>query len=70
MEKIASVKFISYEESIPSALEKIGAGKVLSEQSKIILKPNLTCNRRPPLTTGLSIIPFTTSVSASFLIWQ
>ncbi|RLE07711.1 DUF362 domain-containing protein [Candidatus Aerophobetes bacterium] len=56
MEKIASVKFISYEESIPSALEKIGAGKVLSEQSKIILKPNLTCNRRPPVTTPVDFV--------------
>jgi len=56
MKGIASVRFSSYEESVPSVLDKLDAGKVLRKQSKIILKPNLTCNKQPPVTTPVSFV--------------
>jgi len=54
MKKIALVKFSSYRESIPSVLDELGAREVLSQQSKIALKPNLVCNRKPPVTTPVN----------------
>jgi len=56
MKRIALIKFISYGESVPSVLDELGAEEILSKQSKIILKPNLTCNRRPPVTTSVDFV--------------
>jgi len=56
MRRLASVKFASYKESVPCVLDKLDAGKILCKQSKIILKPNLTCNKQPPVTTPVSFV--------------
>jgi len=56
MKGIASVRFSSYKESVPFVLDKLDVGKVLCKQSKIILKPNLTCNKQPPVTTPVSFV--------------
>jgi len=56
MRKLVSVKFTSYEQSVLFVLDKLDASKVLRKQSKIILKPNLTCNRKPPVTTPVAFV--------------
>jgi len=56
MARLASVKFTSYEESVRSVLDELNIRSVLHRQSKILLKPNLTCNRQPPVTTPASFV--------------
>lgn len=48
---LATVDFTSYHESVPAALEKIDAGKTLSKQSAILIKPNLINATPHPVTT-------------------
>ena len=50
---LAVVDFKSYETSVPLALEKIGAGNVLSTKSEILMKPNLVTTAPPPVTTSV-----------------
>jgi uncharacterized protein (DUF362 family) len=46
----AMADFVSYSESLPPLLDRIGAREVLAEQQRILLKPNLV-NRSPfPVT--------------------
>jgi len=42
--------FISYDESIPSLLQAVGAPEILARQSRILIKPNLVCESPPPVT--------------------
>jgi uncharacterized protein (DUF362 family) len=42
--------FISYDETVPSLLEAIGAPRVLHRQSRILIKPNLVNAAPPPVT--------------------
>lgn len=42
--------FESYQESLPTLLDKIGAAAVLSRQQQILLKPNLVNTSPPPIT--------------------
>lgn len=51
MSLVAKVDFESYETSIPRALDLIGAGPVLPRDGLIIIKPNLTNDSPPPVTT-------------------
>lgn len=56
MNKVLSVDFISFSKSVPEILEKAGLAKLLQNQKKIILKPNLTTNLPPPCTTPTSLV--------------
>ena len=56
MRSSSSVKFTSYEKSVPCVLDKLAVKEILSEQSRIILKPNLTCNKPPPVTTSIDLV--------------
>lgn len=48
---VAIVAFRSYAESVPEALEKIGAGQRLSGETAVLLKPNLVSASPHPVTT-------------------
>lgn len=48
---IAIVPFTSYAESVPAALDEIGAGERLAEQTAVLIKPNLVNASPPPVTT-------------------
>ncbi|UCD89567.1 MAG: DUF362 domain-containing protein [Desulfobacterales bacterium] len=48
---LATVDFSSYSESVAAAFEKIDAGKTLSKQSAILIKPNLINATPHPVTT-------------------
>ena len=52
MNDIAQIEFISYPESVPKALDAIGAGEVLKEQTAILIKPNLINASPFPITTA------------------
>lgn len=47
----SEVAFTAYSESVPRALDKIGAQKVLSRQTAILIKPNLVNDAPHPVTT-------------------
>lgn len=47
----ATVDFTSYAESVPEALDAVGAAEVLSRQTKILIKPNLINASPHPVTT-------------------
>ena len=49
--KTATVEFVSYEVSVRESFDKIGAAEVLSKQSEILVKPNLTNGSPHPVTT-------------------
>jgi len=49
---LATVEFSSYHESVASVLDTIGAKEVLTRQSAILIKPNLTNASRHPVTTS------------------
>lgn len=48
---LATVDFVSYEQSIPEALDQIDAGEELANQEAILIKPNLVMVLPPPITT-------------------
>ena len=54
MSQVAKVKFIDYQSSINKALNLLGAGARLPQQSLIIIKPNLTNSSPPPVTTNVA----------------
>ena len=56
MSNVFSVDFISFSKSVPEILEKSAFKKRLSDQAKIILKPNLTTNLPPPCTTPAELV--------------
>ena len=45
------VGFVSYEHSVPEALEKAGAIPVIARQKAVLVKPNLVESLQPPITT-------------------
>lgn len=47
----AAVAFTTYDESIPAALDQIGARKILALQDAILIKPNLVNATPHPVTT-------------------
>jgi uncharacterized protein (DUF362 family) len=56
MSQVAQVQFTRYEQSIPRALDLIGAAGRLPREGLIILKPNLTNSSPPPVTTSIRAV--------------
>jgi uncharacterized protein (DUF362 family) len=56
MSKVAKVKFKDYRRSIPDALDAIGAAALLPQRGLIIIKPNLTTDSPPPVTTNVEAV--------------
>lgn len=56
MQRIATVKFTGYAESVMQALDGIDAGPRLPSGRTIILKPNLTNDSPPPVTTPVEMV--------------
>ncbi len=52
MNELAEVEFASYRESVPKALDAVGAGEVLKEQTAVLIKPNLINASPFPITTA------------------
>ena len=50
------VDFCSYEESVPALMELLGAARVLGEQKRVVIKPNLVNTSRPPITTPVQLV--------------
>jgi uncharacterized protein (DUF362 family) len=48
----AIVDFVDYPSSVPTVLEKIGAGRILSKQDAVLIKPNLVSDQPFPVTTS------------------
>lgn len=51
---VVKVEYTNYVDSIKKALNAIGAAKILSEQTAIIIKPNLMGLEPPPVTTPVA----------------
>lgn len=47
------IPFVSYAGSVPELLDACGAGPILARQTRILLKPNLVNDSRPPITTAV-----------------
>jgi uncharacterized protein (DUF362 family) len=56
MGSVARVDFRGYTESVTEALEEIGAAERLPREGLVILKPNLTNDSPPPVTTPVSCV--------------
>lgn len=56
MEKVFEIKFESFPQSVPKILNKAGLGKLIKDQKRILLKPNLTTNYPPPCTTPVELV--------------
>lgn len=52
----AVIEFISYEKSVPEALDAAGAAEVLRDQKAVLVKPNLVESLRPPITTPAACV--------------
>ena len=53
MSVVAKVRFTDYADSVAKAMDAIGAAELLPDDRLIIVKPNLTINRPPPVTTNV-----------------
>lgn len=51
-DKIAIVDFQSFDQAVPEALDAMDAGRVLADQEKILIKPNLVNDSPHPITTS------------------
>ena len=69
---LATVDFTSYHESVPTAFEKIDAGKTLAKQSAILIKPNLINATPHPVTTSAAcceaVIKYIRSCSSASIV--
>ncbi|MFH1918360.1 MAG: DUF362 domain-containing protein [Planctomycetota bacterium] len=69
---MAEVEFESYAESVPKALDAIGAGEVLKEQAAVLIKPNLVNDSPFPITTAPecveAVIEYVRSCSAAAIV--
>ncbi|HDZ21272.1 hypothetical protein LCGC14_0181700 [marine sediment metagenome] len=54
MSTVAKAQFTDYATSVSNALDAIGAAELLPDDRLIIIKPNLTINRPPPVTTNVA----------------
>ena len=52
MNDIVEIEFVSYSESVPKALDAIGAGEALRRQTAVLIKPNLITASPFPITTA------------------
>ena len=53
---LSIVDFCSYEKSVPALMELLGAARVLSEQKRVVIKPNLVNTSPPPITTSVQLV--------------
>jgi uncharacterized protein (DUF362 family) len=53
---VATVEFINYATSVSEALSAIGAERILSEQARMVLKPNLVNADPHPITTPAACV--------------
>lgn len=53
---VFEIKFESFLKSVPTILNKAGLGKLIKDQKRILLKPNLTTNYPPPCTTPVELV--------------
>ena len=51
-----AVEFVSYEKSVPAALDAVGAAAVLAKQKAVLLKPNIVESLNPPITTPVACV--------------
>jgi uncharacterized protein (DUF362 family) len=51
---IAAIEFVDYAESIPAALDAIGADRILARQPAVMIKPNLVNAAPFPVTTAVA----------------
>jgi uncharacterized protein (DUF362 family) len=56
MSQVVKIRFTSYDETIPRALDLLGAAEILPRTGLIILKPNLTNSSPPPVTTSVEAV--------------
>ncbi|BBD07314.1 uncharacterized protein DFE_0588 [Desulfovibrio ferrophilus] len=56
MQGVVSVGFESYATSVPRVLDACGAHKVLAEQQRVLIKPNLVNASPPPVTTPVECV--------------
>ncbi len=56
MHDIAEIEFTSYSESVPKALDAVGAAEVLRRQTAVLIKPNLVNASPFPVTTAAECI--------------
>jgi len=49
-------KFDSYSKTIPLILEKAGLAELIQNEKQILIKPNLTTNLPPPVTTPCALV--------------
>jgi uncharacterized protein (DUF362 family) len=50
------VDFCSYEESVTALMELIDVARVLGEQKRVVIKPNLVNTSPPPVTTPVQLV--------------
>lgn len=50
------VDFNSYGESVPRLMKVLGADRILADQKKIVIKPNLVNTSPPPITTSVRLV--------------
>ena len=51
MKDVTQIEFVSYAESVPAALDAVGAAEVLKRQTAVLVKPNLVNASPFPITT-------------------
>jgi uncharacterized protein (DUF362 family) len=56
MDEFAEIPFTSYAESVPQALEAIGAADALRDRDAVLVKPNLINASPPPITTPVACV--------------
>ena len=53
---VGEVQFENYADSIKKVLDLIKVNELISNEKRIILKPNLTINKKPPVTTDVRCV--------------
>lgn len=56
MKDVFEINFVSFEKSVPEILQKANLAKLIKNQKRILLKPNLTTVIPPPCTTPAELI--------------
>ena len=56
MNDLAEIEFVSYQQSVPRALDAIGAAAALKEQTAVLIKPNLINASPFPITTPVECV--------------
>jgi len=53
---IFEINFKNFAKSVPEVLRKAGLAEKIKKEKRIVLKPNLTLNKKPPTTTPVELI--------------